>query len=98
MIAKTYILTKDGGTGLHQITYEKLSLQLFLLHAWSCARQAGRDPKETEELFWDMPEDEQEDALYTNRSSLDLQDVVTSGFKLREYSIENGELNIIINK
>ena len=37
-------------------------------------------------------------ALYTNRCSLYPQDLVIPGFKVKEYSVENGELNIAVRK
>lgn len=95
---QTYRHTKDGGTCVHQITYEKMELPFYLLGLWISNREAGINPEEMEEFFWNMPEDEKEKALYTNRCSLDLQDLVVRGFKIKEYSIENGQLNIVVRK
>lgn len=95
---QTYGHTTDNGTAIHQITYEKMDLPFYLLGFWISNREAGRNHEALEEHFWDMPEEEREKAMYTNRCSLDPQDLVTPGFKIKEYSVENGELNIVAEK
>lgn len=95
---QTYRHTKDGGTGVHQITYEKMELPLYLLSLWIFNRETGRNHEAMVEQFWNMPEEEREKAMYTNRCSLDPQDLVIPGFKLKEYSVENGELNIVVRR
>lgn len=95
---QTYRHTNDGGTGVHQITYEKMELPFYLLGLWISNRETGRNHQAMEEHFWNMPEEEREKAMYTNRCSLDPQDLVILGFKVEEYSVENGELNIVVRK
>ena len=95
---QTYRHTTEGGAGIHQIIYEKMELPLYLLGLWISNRETGRDHQTIENRFWNMSEDERERALYTNRCSLDPQDLVGLGFKVKEYSIENGELNIVVRK
>ena len=90
--------TKDGGLGVHQIVYEKMGLPLYLLALWASSRATGKDHEAVEEHFWNMPKEEREKALHTNQSSLDRQDLVISGFEVKEDSVENGELNIIVEK
>ncbi len=96
---QTHRHTKDnGGIGIHQITYEKIGLPLYLLGMWLSSRETGRNYQVWEEWFWNMPDEERERVLYTNRCSLDLQDLVMPGFKVKEYSVENGELNIVVKR
>lgn len=93
---QTHKHTKEDGIGIHQINYRKLELPFYLLGLWVNCRESGKDYESVEGHFWNMRDDERAKAMYTNRCSLDPQDLVTSGFKIKEYSIENGELNIVV--
>lgn len=90
--------TKNGGLGLHQVTYEKMQPLLYHFSRWVAARETGRD-FETMQRDWDMLSDEeQEDLMHSNRCSLDPQDLLRIGFRVMEYSAENGDLNIVAKK
>jgi SAM-dependent methyltransferase len=90
--------TKQGGIQIHQVGYKKMGLEVLLFSMWVSNREAGRDQKETEEWFWNKPGWERDALLYQNRCSLDPQDLLREGLALKEYAIENGELNIVATK
>lgn len=90
--------TRAGGISIHQMSYEKMALPVFLFSMWLSNRQVGRDHKTMEDWFWNEPKWSRNDMLYTNRSTLDLQDLLRGGFGLKEYSIENGDLNIVVKR
>ncbi len=92
-----YKHTKIGGLVICQITYEKMQIPLYLMAMWFYNRKISGDFKKMEEDFWNN-EEKIETELYTNRCSLDLQDLVIHGFRLIEYSIDNGELNMVLRK
>lgn len=88
--------TRNGGMGLHQLTYEQLPLPLLYFSVWADARLLRRNFEEMKEWFWGQPRVERESMRYTNRCSLDPQYLLRAGFKLAEYSVENGELSIVV--
>lgn len=90
--------TNEGGLNLHQVTYARMEIPLYLLGLWLSNREVGRDHEGMEERFWNLSDAQREDRLYTNRCILDPQDLVRRGLKIQEYTIENGELNIIARK
>ena len=90
--------TKDGGLGLHQVTYEKLQPILFHFNNWLVARETGRDFEAMERVWDTLSDEKQEDLLYSNRCSLDPQYLLRAGFKVAEYSVESGDLNIVARK
>jgi len=96
--ASTYRHTADGGMGLHHINYTKIPLPMFLLHRWIANREAGVDPVKAEDDFWELDDKQRDDALWTNRCSIDPQYLVRQSFTLKEYVIDNGELNMIVKK
>lgn len=90
--------TQTGGMGIHQIVYEKMNPMLYEFGQWIQNRKMGSSHEAWEEWFDGLSDAEQEDLMYTNRCSLDPQDLVRAGFRVAEYSAENGQLNIVANK
>ena len=90
--------TKTGGLGVHSIVYEKLELAIHFFGMWINNNKAGRDEEGWDDWFWNLSEEEREDMLYTNRCSLDPQYLLRSGFQLKEYSVENSDLTIVVEK
>ena len=90
--------TKASGIGLHQIKYEKIEIPVHLLTIWMHFKTLGIDVQGYEDHFWNMDDDERNDILYTNRSSLDPQDLLREGFRVDDYSLENEHLNIAVTR
>lgn len=94
-----YRHTREGGLGIHQIIHEKISLPLYLFGVWLSDREVGRrGDGSMENHFWSLNNEGKENALYINKCSLEPQDLVEVGFDVKEYSIENGRLNIVVVK
>jgi hypothetical protein len=45
-----------------------------------------------------LDDETKEDILWTNKSTLDPQYLVRTGFKIKEYTMENGDLVIVTKK
>src|SRR3989338_2067740 len=91
--------TKEGGHGIHLVTYEQINPIMFEFGSWLYAFEKGQDPERWErEYSSNLSDEEMEEMSWTNRASLDPQYLARQGFKITEYGIENGDLVIVTKK
>ena len=95
MAAHMYDLTKETGVSVHAMAYEQIALPVILFRSWMLERQGIKN-------CWSpgikLDDDEINDAVWTNESSLDPQYLLRSGFKINEYVIDSGNLVIAARK
>ncbi|MFH1421059.1 MAG: class I SAM-dependent methyltransferase [Candidatus Aenigmatarchaeota archaeon] len=93
-----YNRTKDGGQGIHLVTYEQIHPFVAEFGGWLDAFQKGQDLERWQRLYDNLSDEEREEELWTNRASLDPQYLARQGFKIIEYGIEDGDLVIVTKK
>jgi len=89
---------EDGGLGIHQINCWKMPLPVFLFDMWVTLSQRGDDFEQFQNTFWNLPPEEMEDSFYTNRFSLDPQDLLRLGVEIKELSLENDVFTLVARK
>ncbi len=98
IVAEIYGITRSGGLSIHQMIYAKVYIPLSLFGLWLECRKTGFNYDRIEKGFWKKLLEGNDDEIYTNRSALDPQDLLRTGFGIREYSIEDDNLHIVAQK
>lgn len=88
--------TLPGGLNIHLMAYMKMSPAVHEFRAWLVDRRNGNT--RMQDMLNNLTDEEYESSLWTNRSSLDPQDLIRNGMSVLEYAIDNGDLVIAARK
>ncbi|MDP7520992.1 MAG: class I SAM-dependent methyltransferase [Candidatus Pacearchaeota archaeon] len=98
MAKEMYNKTKDGGYGFHFVKYEKFNPIFKEFSDWLQGHLRNVDSEWQRSWYDNLDDETKEDILWTNKSTLDPQYLVRTGFKIKEYTMENGDLVIVTKK